>query len=219
MKYIGVVFDWGDTLSVINDKDVPVTNNWIKSVIHRLYKNSYRLGIISNTHRYQDAWWIRQELAKHDSLQYFECIVSSAIYGYHKPDVRLFQKLIDFMEVNPSKLVMVGDSEHCDGGAQLLGMTYMKVTPGENWRDRLFQLLDDRMPSSRKLTNVCEYGLLGDKLIVCMRHLSEAINVGDSLIVGESEYEVLEVSTSFTKEEVLAKESRNRYVQFKVRAI
>lgn len=44
MKYAGVFFDWGDTLSVLK-RHVPVTNNWIAPMIQKLYHQSYRLAI------------------------------------------------------------------------------------------------------------------------------------------------------------------------------
>ena len=220
MKYEAVLFDWGDTLSVLNKDHVPITNNWIKNMLRKLFHHSYRLGIISNTHRYQDLHWIRKELLKYDALHYFECIISSAMYGYHKPDIRIFEKAVNFMEIDPSKTIMVGDSKHCDGASQILGMTYMYVESGERWEDKLYQILEEQFPSKRKLSNVAEYGLLGDKLIVPMRHLSESICPGDSIVIAKlGEYKVLECDSKFTKEDVINRKNKDRYVQFKVEKI
>lgn len=219
MKYSAVFFDWGDTLSVLNKEKVPVTNNWIKSMIHKLYGASYRLAIISNTHRYQDAHWIRKELAKHDSLSHFELVISSAIYGVHKPDLSIFQKALDFMELDPTKVVMVGDHPHCDGASRLLGLTYMHVQPGDHWEGKLYDLLDEKFPVSRKLSRISEYGLLDDRLIVKLVHLSEGIGVGDTILLDQTEYVVLDVEFEFTKDDVLKPKPRDKVVEFKVRPV
>ena len=215
MKYTTLIFDWGDTLSTLNKDDVPVTNDWIGKMLKDLYCRSYRLAILSNTHRYQDAQWIRRELAKADVLHYFECIVSSAIYGYHKPDQRIFQKIIDFMEIDPRKAVMVGDSDQCDGAAQLFRMAFLHVKKGEQWRDRLYHLLDDHAPS-RKLSRIVEYGLLNDtNLIVKQRHLSEPLMVGDTVLLDQDEYRITRAhQPDFTKEDCL--KNREQYVSFDV---
>ena len=71
MKYTAVFFDWGDTLAPLDSKGVPVANKWINDMIPELYNNCYRLAIISNTHRYQDAQWIRKELEARRLLKLF----------------------------------------------------------------------------------------------------------------------------------------------------
>lgn len=215
MKYVAVFFDWGDTLSVVK-KHAIVTNNWITSMIHKLYKDSYRLAIISNTHRYQDAWWIRNELMKVNCLTYFELVVSSALYGMHKPDSRIFEKALNFMELDPDKVLMVGDSEYHDGACQSLGMHYMHVEKGVNWTSNLFEVLDDQNFKHRKLSRIKEYELSGDKLTVKLMTLSEEIMPGDSLIIDQNEYKILERNRNFTKEDVLISKE---LVEFKVKLL
>jgi predicted HAD superfamily phosphohydrolase YqeG len=217
MKYAAVFFDWGDTLSVVGKKSID-TNDWVGSMLKKLYMASYRLAIISNTHRYQDAQWIRHRLADVSALTYFECIISSALYGYHKPDVKIFQKALDFMELDPTKVVMVGDHEHCDGAAQLLGMSFLHVKSGEHWEQRLYDLLGDAFPSCRKLSRISEFGLIENKLIVKMRHLSESIKAGDHILLDQDEYAVLSASREFEKEDVLHT-NKEEYVEFKVRRV
>lgn len=203
MKYAAVYFDYGDTLAPIDRHNVPQFHDWSTHLIKKLYGACYRLAVISNTHRYQDAYWIRNELTRRGILQHFELIVSSALYAKHKPNLDIFRKALDFMQLDPTKVLMVGDSEHCDGACQFLGMSYMKVDPDEKWGERLLAKLDDEMPGNRRLSTVSEYGLMGDKLIVKMRHLSEGIGVGDYLVVGQTERKVASVSRTFTKEDVL----------------
>lgn len=211
MKYAAVFFDWGDTLGT----ELRI-NDWAGGMIRRLYTASYRLAIISNTHRYQDAEWIRKRLAEANALSCFECIVSSAIYGCHKPDTKIFLKALNFMEIDPCRVLMVGDSERADGGCQLLGMSYMHVTRGEHWERRLYDALADNFPSCRKLSRIVEFGLRGDRLIVKLRHLSEPIKAGDHLLLDQDEYVVIKAERSFTKDDVL--KSSEEYVEFVVRS-
>ena len=220
MKYSAIFFDWGDTLSSIDKQGDPhEANDWVANMLRNLYDHSYRLGIISNTHRYQDAHYIRHKLERIKCCRYFECIISSAIYGYHKPDVRIFQKAVDFMEIDPTRALMVGDSRHCDGGARVLGMSYMYVKPREHWESRLYEELDDNFPRTRKLTRVSEFGLLKDKLFVKMQHLSENLSVGDTLLLNQDEYIVLEVPFEFKKEDVIHPSPKDKFIELKVRPI
>jgi hypothetical protein len=194
-------------------------------MIKSLYARSYRLAIISNTHRYQDGQWIRNELAKHGLLQYFEVVVSSATYAVHKPTLKIFEKALKFMQVDPRKVVMVGDSEHCDGAGRYLGMTYLKVVPGENWHNRLMSTLADN--STRKLTPIYEYTILsdgvayseewvanGDPLRVKVRHLSEPLEVGDRFLLNETEFQVVRIPRQMTKQEIL--KAKDEIVEFGV---
>lgn len=217
MKYSAIFFDWGDTLSVVKNH-VPYTNSWIKPMIQKLYRDSYRLAIISNTHRYQDSHWIKQELIKANCLAEFEVVISSAMYGKHKPNLDIFQKALDFMEVTPSKVLMVGDSEHCDGACQFLNMNYFSVKSGDDWSQKLFQILEDSNYKNRKLSRIKEFGLFDDRLIVKIRHLSESIFIGDSILLDEEEYLILGSNRPFlTKADVLS--STDDFVEFKVRKL
>ena len=217
MKYSTVLFDWGDTLS--NNAGTGDPNGWVANMLQHLYESSYRLGIISNTHRYQDAHYIRRKLEHIKCCRYFECIISSAMYGYHKPDKKIFQKLVDFMEIDPTLAIMVGDSEYCDGGGQLLGMGYLYVKPGEKWDDKLYNVLEDSFPPSRKLTRLSEFGLIGDSLFVKMRHLSEALSSGDRLLLDQEEYVVSSVPYEFTKDDVIKPNPADKFIEIKVRPI
>lgn len=221
MRFSAIFFDWGDTLSPLDSNGVPILTTWASGLIHRLYHNSYRLAIISNTHRYQDGFWIRNELAKRNLLQYFEVIFSSATYAIHKPDTRAFQQALDFMKLDPRKVLMVGDSEHCDGACQFLRMKYMKVTPGENWSERLYNKLHDpgvdQGRINRLLSNLYEYSLEGDSLVVKVRHLSEPFRVNDKVLLDQKEYRVTRIPRLMTKDEIL--KAKDEFVEFGVERV
>jgi FMN phosphatase YigB (HAD superfamily) len=202
MKYSAVFFDWGDTLAPLDNNEVPRLTESRSGLLKKLYHASYRLAVISNTHRYQDSYWIRNELAKRGLLQCFEVVIASANYGIHKPDLRIFQKALDFLQIDPTKVLMVGDSSHADGASQFLGMGFLHVKAGEDWSDRLLQKLDDSM-QARKLTNICEFCRRGNTLSLRLRHLSEGLEIGDRLMVDNQEMEITSLSRPVTKEDVL----------------
>lgn len=214
MKYTTVLFDYGDTLYNMGRHEIP---EWVPPMIDKLYTTSYRLGIISNTHRYQDAYWIREKLAKYHISRYFEVVISSAIYGYSKPDMKIFQKAIDFMEVDPSRCVMIGDSEHCDGGSLAFGMTYMHVEQGERWDMKLYRLLEENFDGSRKLSRLTEFFLDDSKLVIRARHLSEPLKAGDKVLLDATEYEVVSIP-HVTKEVILGHAGKD-YIELQVKKV
>lgn len=216
MKYSSVLFDWGDTLAPLNKSGVPVFHVWAAHLIQNLYFNAYRIGIVSNTHRYQDSWWIRNELARRDLLQYFEVVVASANYVMHKPDPAIFRKAIEFMQVSPEKTVMVGDSTRCDGGCKDLGIEFLKVEPDENWSYKLYGLLNDDFDKKRKLSNLFDFKLKDGLVTTKLRHLSESLVAGDRILLDQEEYKV-EQCSNFSKDQIL--KAKDEYIQFKVKHV
>ena len=216
MKYAAVLFDWGDTLTAL-EGDMPVPLPWIGPVLKKLYYKSYRLGIITNTYRYQDGWYVRNVLAGLNLLQYFEVFISSGTYGIHKPDSKIFKKAMNFLEVPASKILMVGDSERCDGACQRVGMSYMKVDKFENWESRLYEKLDDSFPNSRKLSILAEYELAtGGWLKTPLVHLSEPLAVGDSVVIDCQEYQIVEACQTLTGSDILDLKRKKEFVTFRV---
>lgn len=217
MKFTAVFFDWGDTLAPLDPKNVPVLQEWTETMIRKLYHHCYRLAIISNTHRYQDAHWIRKELEKRGLLSYFECVISSAIYNMSKPDPEIFRKAYDFMQVDPEKVVMVGDNAHCDGGCEWFKSTYLKVKPFEQWDSRLYEILEEDFKSNRKLTNLFEFNIIKDEVITKLRHLSEPLLPGDRVVLGDKEVLVTSVERILTKAEILT--AKDQFYRFKVQEL
>jgi FMN phosphatase YigB (HAD superfamily) len=217
LRYAAVFFDWGDTLAPLDSANVPQFQEWSSPLINRLYLKCYRLAIISNTHRYQDAYWIRNELARRGILQCFEVVISSALYAIHKPDLDIFHKALDFMQLDPFKVLMVGDSEHCDGACRFLGCDYLKVKASEHWADRFLAKIDDPMPSKRKLSNLYEYGRFGNKIVTKVRHLSEGLQAGDIIMLNQEEVKVVSINRQLTKEDIL--KAKEDFVEIEIEPV
>ncbi len=90
-------------------------------VLHQLRK-THRLGIVSNI-------WSKKEifLNEFDKVgirDLFEIIIFSSDYGWIKPSTKLFNKAIDFFDVERSKIVYIGDHIMRDvGGAKTAGLS------------------------------------------------------------------------------------------------
>ena len=82
-------------------------------------RSSYSLAVVSDA---QSAYAV-PELHTVGLLRYFEPIIVSGDYGYRKPDIRLFQKALDALQVRPEQALYIGnDIYHDIFGAQQAGM-------------------------------------------------------------------------------------------------
>ncbi len=80
-------------------------------VLAALKKAGYRMAIISNA---ADEANTQKLIDKLGARQYFEAIVISAAAGIRKPDPSIFTDLLETMRLQPSQVVMVGDTLKAD---------------------------------------------------------------------------------------------------------
>ena len=82
--------------------------------------NGLRMGLISNT---SDDKNVQQLIDRWRIRPYMDFIITSAGFGYRKPDVSIFQTALDNLSTDPSDAAMVGDSLEADIlGANLKGI-------------------------------------------------------------------------------------------------
>lgn len=83
-----------------------------------LKRAGMRLGIISN-------WDAELEdlLRKVGILPYFDCVISSAVEGYRKPNPHIFELALEGMKACACESVHVGDLPEADGAAANVGIT------------------------------------------------------------------------------------------------
>ena len=93
----------------------------------------YQLALICNT-GYTGGRVLRQVLAKHGVIGYFQTLTFSNEYGWLKPDPRIFHHTLDILGVEPAHALHVGDVEDLDvEGARNAGMYSARYLPeGEN---------------------------------------------------------------------------------------
>jgi len=93
----------------------------------------YRIGLICNT-GYTGGRVLRQVLARHGLIGYFETLTFSNEYGWLKPDPRIFHHTLSQLDSSPENAVHVGDVEDLDvAGARAAGMYSARYLPeGDN---------------------------------------------------------------------------------------
>lgn len=90
-----------------------------------LLQTRYHMAIISDA---QSAYAV-PELRAVGIASYFNPIIISGDYGYRKPDIRLFQKALDGLKIQPNQALYIGnDLYHDIHGAQQVGMKAIYVS-------------------------------------------------------------------------------------------
>jgi FMN phosphatase YigB (HAD superfamily) len=92
----------------------------------------YRLAVICDT-GYSPGAVLRELLAKHGLLAYFEYTYFSNEHGMSKPDTRVFVHTLEELGVRPTEAAHVGDIQRTDvAGAQTAGMAAVHFTGANN---------------------------------------------------------------------------------------
>lgn len=96
------------------------------STLETLRNQGYRLGLISNAGDDDDV----QALIDNAGIRhFFDIIVTSAALGIRKPNPAIFHKVLQELEVEPSRSVMIGDTLGADiFGAQNAGVFSILLT-------------------------------------------------------------------------------------------
>jgi putative hydrolase of the HAD superfamily len=82
----------------------------------------YRLAVICDT-AYSPGAVLRDLMAHHDMLEYFQYLFFSDEHGMCKPDPRVFRRTLSELDVAPRDAAHVGDIQRTDiAGAQATGM-------------------------------------------------------------------------------------------------
>jgi HAD superfamily hydrolase (TIGR01509 family) len=67
---------------------------------------------------------LEQRLGETGLLEFFDCVVSSALVGAAKPDPRVFARALECLSAAPSRSLHIGDSEDDRAGATAAGMDF-----------------------------------------------------------------------------------------------
>lgn len=103
--------------------------------LEKLQHTSVRLGIITNA---MDSNDVNILIDQNDLRRHFEQIVISGDEGIRKPHPEIFQKALDFFNVEPSRAVMVGDTLQADIlGANKMGIHSLWITRRVQTPDRM----------------------------------------------------------------------------------
>ena len=111
-----------------HSRDLFELRSGIPDILEALTQRGLKLGLAAN-----QPLTTLERLARHGIGHYFENQGISAIYGFRKPDVRLFLRACEDLGVAPEECVMVGDRIDNDiVPAKLLGMRTVRIRSGRH---------------------------------------------------------------------------------------
>jgi putative hydrolase of the HAD superfamily len=90
------------------------------AAVHRLAQR-HRLGLLSNFDDSKTGWEIMADTGVQDR---FEAIIISADLAIRKPNPKIFQRMLEMLNLPPDEVLFVGDAPHHDVvGAKSVGMS------------------------------------------------------------------------------------------------
>lgn len=81
-----------------------------------------RTGVVSNI-----AWDIAGVFERNGMAELVDTYVLSYAEGVMKPDPKIFRTACERLDVEPGKVLMIGDNEEADGGARRIGCRFAHV--------------------------------------------------------------------------------------------
>lgn len=151
-----------------------------------------------------------EKLKKLNLLKYIDVLVTSEEIGVEKPDRRIFQTVINKLNLLPNQLLMVGDDFVSDIEGAIQSKIYAahfnseKIAIGSDYLsftkfDQLLQLLQNLNNALKQLHTLCNrYGQRFDLTQAGGGNISVKIPFGDKtlLIIKASGYSLADVSTT-----------------------
>lgn len=105
----------------------PIQN--VREGLEILRENSKKTALISNTASTPGVS-LRFLLLEHKLYELFDDLVFSDEFGFMKPKLLIFSRVLERMETEPKDAVFIGDHHHYDKfGAQSAGIDYIEMNP------------------------------------------------------------------------------------------
>ena len=125
-----IIFDLGNTL--ISQEDGSAFP-YAKKVLQQL-KNKYKLALITNAQSPTNYEKILKLLMDAHLDGFFEDIYVSTEVGVDKPDQRIFQMVLEKLNVHPDEVVMIGNTVSTDiFGGNRVGMNTVLFQPNDEY--------------------------------------------------------------------------------------
>ena len=120
--------------------DVPKRN---LRKMKELRERGYRVVLLSNTNPFMMSWVMSNEFdgEGHSLAYYLDAAYESYKCGAMKPDAKFFNAVIEGERLIPSETLFIDDGPRNIEAAKALGIQTLLVENGEDWTDRLEDLL------------------------------------------------------------------------------
>lgn len=136
---------WVDLIAQFCDNAARDCINEARPMLEYLYER-YPMMLVSNFYGNID-----EVLRGYEIRQFFKGIIESAVVGIRKPNPTLFRLGVDALELNPSEVLVVGDSLRKDiEPAEKLGCPTLWLK-GKGWTEE-----EDQMTHPRTITRVTQ---------------------------------------------------------------
>ena len=128
-------------------KEVPIRNI---HALDRLRKEGYRLILLSNTNPFMMHWGMSNEFSGDGRSigSFFDSTYMSYKMKMMKPDIRIFEKIIQEESIDPEESLFVDDGAKNTAVAEKLGFQTMCPENGTDWTEALFERLDENKANS-----------------------------------------------------------------------
>jgi len=134
-EYLSLSLDFEDFVPIWNEiftEDLEVS----KTIL--ALKGRWRLGLLSNT----DILHFNYIVSKFPILSAFDKWILSYEVGFKKPDVRIFQKALEWASVKPEKVLFIDDIERYVEVAESLGMQGIHFRSAAQMKEELSEKLN-----------------------------------------------------------------------------
>lgn len=129
-KYLGLSISYEQFIPIWTE--IFVENQDISEIIRSL-KKKWRLGLLSNT----DPLHFNYIVSEFPVIFTFEKWILSYKVGFKKPDIRIFQKAIEWASVPPEHILLIDDTGGHVAAAVSLGMQAIHFVSAEQLRNEL----------------------------------------------------------------------------------
>lgn len=143
-----IIFDLGNTLIRQDDR---CAFPYAAEVLAQL-KNKYKLAIISNVLPKTAADTVHDLLKETQLFDFFDAIAVSSEVGVSKPDLRIFETVLDELNVKPEEAVMIGNTISTDiFGGNAIGMKTVLFQPSQEYQRSEWETPDHTIHSLKEL--------------------------------------------------------------------
>ncbi len=146
-----IIFDLGNTL--ISQEDGSAFP-YALEILTRL-KNKYKLALICNAQHPTHLEKILELLREARLDGFFEEIAVSTEVGISKPNPRIFEIVLDKLNVKPEEAIMIGNTISTDiFGGNAMGMTTVLFQRGQEYQRSDYETPDHTIHSLKELLNL-----------------------------------------------------------------